>query len=194
MGLVLAERNEVSNATRKFIAHVGYNTTVWCKEKSMNQFIIIVTILISITIVVRVGFFLKFKIDLTKGRIRQHKLKDFRHFAWYSLFGFLACVFSGIVFFKIHDSYDFLIGWSSIALANLINIFIVPRNYILTNKYCMKQNYIGRKYLWNTLKITQKETELHVIKGKKSMHFEFENLEDFEFFRRTIGDYGISIN
>lgn len=152
----------------------------------MNQFILIVTVIILATVVVRVGLFLKFKTELKKGKIRLHKLKKFQRFAWHNVFGFFACIFSGIVFYKIHYSYDFLIGWSAIGLSNLINIFIVPQNYILTDKNGMKQSYIGKRYHWNKLSINQADTKLTIIKGKKSINFEFENIADLESFRKTL--------
>lgn len=152
----------------------------------MNQFILIVTVIILTTVVVRVGLFLKFKIELKKGKIRLHKLKEFRRFAWYNVFGLFVSIFSGVVFYKIHDSYDFLIGWSAIGLSNFTNIFIVPQNYILTDKNGLKRSYIGRKYLWDKLSINQAETKFTIAQGKKSLNFEFENKNDLESFRKHI--------
>lgn len=157
----------------------------------MNRFILTVAIILLTSLVVKVGLFLKFKIELKKGKIRLHKLKEFRRFAWFNVVGLFTSIFCGIVFYKIHDSYDFLIGYGAAGLSYFTNIFIVPQNYILTDKNGMKRSYIGRKYHWNKLSFNQAESKLTIVQGKKSFNLEFENNNDLESFRETYLVYEI---
>ncbi|MBS2101024.1 hypothetical protein [Carboxylicivirga linearis] len=148
----------------------------------MNTFILLLTFIILTILIIRLLLFIKFKNDLKKGKIKVFKLKEYTPFAWINVFGIFISIFFAIVFYKIQESYVYLIVWSAIGLTNLINIFIAPQNYILADKKGIKKSYIGRKHSWNKISIKQSDTNLNIFNGRKSMTFKFRTKDDLEHF------------
>jgi hypothetical protein len=150
----------------------------------MKYVLIFLAIVGLVAILVKLILFILFKIKASKGYPVFIKLVKYNPFNWLQLGGGVASIIAGIIFYKIYELDYILLIWGVIALFQLVNTFISPKNCLVMDSRGLRRDYTGKLLKWGFIKSINinkaANYQMIILYGKKNYIIDCDNRQTLD--------------